>query len=175
MSAQRLADRTHELGHHLTRSTIAGMEAGRRGTVTVADLLVLAVALDVSPVALVFPVGYEQHTEYLPDQQIETLTGAEWWSGLGQPVAIADRVAFAGNSQALVFARMHRAWLRRWESDRSRATDAIDGATREFFVRSADADLENLKASRDRMGVAGYLLPQLEPHQQSALGEPGAP
>lgn len=83
LSAQGLADRCAELGHPLDRSVIAKLEKGIRQTVSVADLLVLAKALDLPPLALVFPVGYEEEAEVLPGRKEHPVTGLRWASGEG--------------------------------------------------------------------------------------------
>ncbi|MFB6567362.1 helix-turn-helix domain-containing protein [Streptomyces noursei] len=83
MSAQALADRCAELGHPLDRSVIAKLERGIRQSVSVADLLVLAKALDLPPLALVFPVGYEEEVEVLPGRSEHPVTGLRWASGEG--------------------------------------------------------------------------------------------
>lgn len=83
LSAQGLADRCAELGHPLDRSVIAKLEKGIRQTVSVADLLVLAKALDLPPLALVFPVGYEEEAEVLPGRSEHPVTALRWASGEG--------------------------------------------------------------------------------------------
>ncbi len=45
MSAQDLADRCAEIGHPIPRNVIANMESGRRATLPLVDVLVLAEAL----------------------------------------------------------------------------------------------------------------------------------
>ena len=52
LSAQALSDRTAQLGHEVKRSVIANLESGRRGTVTLADVFVLAQALMVPPIQI---------------------------------------------------------------------------------------------------------------------------
>ena len=63
---QQLADRTAELGMPIPRSVLANLESGRRDTVSVAEVLVLAAALDVAPIELICPVGFDKQTEMLP-------------------------------------------------------------------------------------------------------------
>lgn len=77
-SAQWLADQTTELGYPITRAQIANYESGRKQSLDVAELLVIAEALKVPPVALIYPD--------LPDGQVELLprnfgpsAGAVWW------------------------------------------------------------------------------------------------
>ncbi|AUN42486.1 hypothetical protein ASU32_22725 [Tsukamurella tyrosinosolvens] len=86
LSAQALADRTRELGHELKRSVIANLESGRRTSVSVADLVVLAVALDVPPAMLVYPVGEESTVEALPGIETDTVAALGWFTGAsGRP------------------------------------------------------------------------------------------
>lgn len=83
MSAQQLSDACAEIGHPIARSVLANFESGRRPTVSVPELLVLAKALEVPPIALVFPVGYEEETEVLPGRVEHPVTGLRWASGEG--------------------------------------------------------------------------------------------
>ncbi|MHB9862024.1 helix-turn-helix domain-containing protein [Streptomyces sp. YIM S03343] len=81
MSAQQLSDRCAELGMPIQRSVLANMESGRRSTVMVAEVLVLAAALDVAPAQLVFPVGYEEACEALPERSLEPIDALDWFAG----------------------------------------------------------------------------------------------
>ncbi|MFG3287216.1 hypothetical protein ACGF3G_00130 [Streptomyces sp. NPDC048179] len=81
MSAQQLSDRCAELGMPIQRSVLANMESGRRSTVTVAEVLVLAAALDVAPAQLVFPVGFEETCEALPERTFEPIDALDWFAG----------------------------------------------------------------------------------------------
>jgi transcriptional regulator with XRE-family HTH domain len=67
MSAQQLADRTGELGMPIARSVLANLESGRRGTVSVPEMLIFAQALDIAPADLLIP----------PDG-LEILPGVTW-------------------------------------------------------------------------------------------------
>jgi len=67
-SAQDLADRCEQLGHPIPRNVIANMESGRRATLPLVDVIVLAAALETYPVCLIFPVGYVERTQELPFQ-----------------------------------------------------------------------------------------------------------
>ncbi|WP_236584631.1 helix-turn-helix domain-containing protein [Streptomyces sp. MBT53] len=69
-SAQDLADRCEELGHPIPRNVIANMESGRRATLPLVDVIVLAAALETYPVCLIFPVGYVDRTQELPFQDL---------------------------------------------------------------------------------------------------------
>lgn len=84
MSAQQLADATAALGHAVPRSVIANLESGRRDVVSVAELLVLARALEVPPLLLVFPIGSASTVEVLPGVHAPTWPVARWFTGEGR-------------------------------------------------------------------------------------------
>lgn len=72
MSAQDLADETERLGHPIGRSVLANLENGRRPTLSVAELIVLAKALRVPPLLLLFPVGHVEEVELPPHGKVST-------------------------------------------------------------------------------------------------------
>jgi hypothetical protein len=83
MSAQDLADETVRLGYPISRSQIANYESGRKHGLDVADLLVLAEALNTAPVALVFPGPYDENVRTYPEsRELPQLWWAQWFSGL---------------------------------------------------------------------------------------------
>ena len=55
LTAQQLAEETERLGHAISRSQIANYESGRKQSLDVAELLVIAAALGVSPLSLSVP------------------------------------------------------------------------------------------------------------------------
>lgn len=69
-SAQDLADQCEQLGHSIPRNVIANMESGRRAVLPLADVIVLAAALETYPAHLIFPVGYVERTQELPFQHL---------------------------------------------------------------------------------------------------------
>lgn len=81
MSAQQLSDECKRLGAPIPRTVLSNLENGRRGNVTVAELLVLARALKVPPGALVFPVGYVEKVQPLPEITAEPLDAVDWLAG----------------------------------------------------------------------------------------------
>lgn len=82
MSAQQLADRCAQLGMEIPRAVLANLENGRRPVVSVAELLILAAALDVPPVLLVAPLGRQPGSEILPGRELPTEGAVYWLSGL---------------------------------------------------------------------------------------------
>lgn len=84
LSAQTLSDRTAELGHPVSRTTISDLELGRRGErLLVPDLIVLAAALGTSPGALLYPDVPHGPVEVLPGVSGTSVTSARWL-GTGQ-------------------------------------------------------------------------------------------
>ncbi|MFE9330460.1 helix-turn-helix domain-containing protein [Streptomyces sp. NPDC006925] len=82
MSAQDLADACADLGHPIPRNVIANMESGRRSTLPLVDVLVLAAALDAPPVLLLYPLGYVSHVQKLPlADPIGTWDALRWFTG----------------------------------------------------------------------------------------------
>jgi transcriptional regulator with XRE-family HTH domain len=94
LTGEQLARRTRDLGYEVTRSAIANIESGRRDTVTVQQVTVIAMALDTSPVRLLFdPTAPE--TDLLPADPVSGIEASEWWSGniryLHSPLDPSDR------------------------------------------------------------------------------------
>jgi hypothetical protein len=81
MSAHELADATARLGYPITRSQIANYESGRKQGLDVAELLVIAAALDVAPLELLFPGEADHPVERLPGQTVATSHAASWFTG----------------------------------------------------------------------------------------------
>lgn len=81
VSAQQLSTATAELGLPIPRSVLANLESGRRETVTVPEVLVLAEALRVPPLLLMIPVGQVERMEVLPDVEVTPWEAAQWAIG----------------------------------------------------------------------------------------------
>jgi transcriptional regulator with XRE-family HTH domain len=81
LSAAKLADRTVEIGYGISRSVVADLETGRKKTIDVPELLVLAAALGVSPAQLVFPDLPRGKVEVLPGLEQESHGALQWFSG----------------------------------------------------------------------------------------------
>ena len=82
-SGQWLADRCKALGHPISRTALWEIENGKRRTIAVAELLVIAAALDVPPVQLVFPDLPDGPAEALPDMRMSSLDAVRWITGEG--------------------------------------------------------------------------------------------
>ncbi len=167
-SAQKLSDACAELGMEFPRTTLADLESGRRAHISLAELLVLARALDIPPLWLIFPVGAEAETEVLPCQRRASFRAAQWFSGEGPFPGPddADTVTVTGprNSGPAWPLALYRAHDRAFEEEMramtlardmdERAATAASDAEREAFAAAADAQrrvAEGYRAGGDRL------------------------
>lgn len=161
ISAQQLADACTELGGTMPRVVISNIENGRRSNISVAEVTLLAAALKVPPIALLYPIGYVDEVELLPGRMVSPIEAADWWDG-----------ANAGEDTALQLMRRHR-WLvtriRRlyktnWEQAISdyRWGGAPGGPEADAAREVADGLTTELHELRDEITRRGLTLPPLE-------------
>ena len=182
MSTQRLDERTAELGMRIPRSVLANLESGRRGTISAAEILVLAAALDVPPALLAFPIGRVELMDALPDLPLPPWQAFEWFTGereLGVVTGAGARVAITGpadHSGQIGMFREHellqRAWRRAWWTLQNAAKAAREAATDDEQAQAQRAIAENmteqlnaaeddLRMARKRMREQGLIPPPL--------------
>lgn len=92
MTAQQLAERTAELGYPITRVAISKIEGNARaGKLGVAELLVLAAALDIPPVLLLAP-GFPTNgqVETRPGYDVDSRQAVKWFSGVAATLVKAQ-------------------------------------------------------------------------------------
>jgi transcriptional regulator with XRE-family HTH domain len=82
LTANQLSDLTADLGLRISPTVIAKLDSGHRGSVlNVDELLVLAAALNIPPMLLLFPGYPEQEVEFLPGRTALGWEVADWFSG----------------------------------------------------------------------------------------------
>lgn len=176
MSGQQLADACEALGHPVPRSVIANLESGRRETITVPELLVLAQALRVPPLRLLIPLGYADSVEVLPGTDVLTTDALRWLRGeawINRPWEDGPD----GDSAVASFIT-HRTNLDRYEWSRHYARQIRKGAKPgteddiEEYERRAENAAEGLKSLRHLMRVRGLTPPPL-PVSLAYLDEEG--
>jgi hypothetical protein len=80
-SGQWLSDRTAALGYRVTRTTISELENKKRQYVTTAELMVLARALNTTPIALLYPRPLSGDSiKILPDVTGTKTFALQWFS-----------------------------------------------------------------------------------------------
>ncbi|MFF4650534.1 helix-turn-helix domain-containing protein [Streptomyces sp. NPDC001380] len=174
MSAQDLSDACAALGFAIPRAVFSNLETGRRASLEVAELLVVAKALDVPPLALLFPLSEHATVEALPGQVLPTWDALAWFTGTEH----LDTPAPAGSARAVLDAfREHAETVqvalashRLAGERRRRAAAAADPrrgtahtAAAEQFAQLAAEDLRQLHTLREEMQAQGLPLPAL-PH-----------
>jgi transcriptional regulator with XRE-family HTH domain len=182
MSAQQLADRTAELGMPIPRSVLANLESGRRETVSLAEILVLAAALGVSPIELMCPVGFDEKTELLPGRIMDPREAMQWFTGEMklQITETATKLRPPGSDErsSTYLVEYHDqliSRLRVQEADAARALadakaeGADDRAFEDARYKKNVADewrsfiREPLRQTRAEMRARGMVLPKLPP------------
>ena len=167
-SAQQLSDECARLGFDLPRSAIADLENNRRVHFGIPDLLVLARALNVPPLLLVFPVGTGAEAEVLPGEFRAPFRAAQWFGGempfpdpddsvLAEDIVTVIEAARQGPARPLWFYRAFDQALEQEARLASRAdgmtalaADAVIDAERKAFTEAAAALRE--EAVRVRVG-----------------------
>jgi hypothetical protein len=82
MTALELAARTKALGYPISRVAITKIENGTRaGKLDVAELVVLAEALEMAPMALMYAGAPDAQVEYLPGETVPTLDALRRFAG----------------------------------------------------------------------------------------------
>ena len=81
LTAAELSDRTAS-GKPLSRAVVSDLETGRKKTLEVSELLTLAVALELSPLSLLYPNVLDE-VEVLPGVHVKGLEALGWFTGLG--------------------------------------------------------------------------------------------
>lgn len=100
LTQQQVADRTKELGTPISRDNLAKIETapGRADSLSVADMLVLAAALDVPPVLLMVPLGEDEEVMVTHGVAMHPYLAYEWIGG--QESFTRDRYEASWDRQA---------------------------------------------------------------------------
>lgn len=175
MSAQDLADRCEELGLSIPRPVLSNLENGRRDSITVAELLVLAAALEISPMMLAIPLGRQEEMEVLPGRSASPWDAGEWWRGSPDLVLPDGRVLIEGKGVGV-----DPVGLKRLHDDTLREIQAAHVQKVDERLRRAEWQLAfTRKMMRDYGLIPPLLDPEIEyldkvepePWTQSSPGE----
>jgi transcriptional regulator with XRE-family HTH domain len=184
LSAQELSERCDRLGNPIPRNVIANLENDRRHTISVAEMLTFAMALNVPPVLLMYPLGVDSGVEIAPGRGVAPWSAIRWFTGENRPHA-----ALLGNEpepdtrhgmreweeayQVIEMHRRHDALVQQYRftrddtltelrrlaepSHEQRAALARADVVAEQLVKAGEA----LRRHRRRMNGLGYELPRL--------------
>lgn len=81
MSTKKLSEACADLGWPIKHSALVNLELGRREKISVPEMFVLAKALGVPPVELVFSVGQVEPIEVLPGYELPAWLAEDWVTG----------------------------------------------------------------------------------------------
>ncbi|MEU6001622.1 helix-turn-helix transcriptional regulator [Streptomyces sp. NPDC047197] len=179
MSAQDLADRCEEIGHSIPRNVIANMESGRRTNLPLVDVMVLAKALNTSPICLIYPVGYTEDVQRLPlEHPTSALEALSWFTG--------EKPELGAQDDILRYFRSHRAAEERFRAARQeeeyarynaasasnadRKAEALRAQAR--AAQEAEAAEEHLSRARAFIRREGVMPPLLGPDLAAEVEPP---
>ena len=179
LSAQQVADRCSRLGMpSISRVVITRLENGRREAVSTAELTVLAAALGVPPVLLLYPLGQRQAAEVLPGREVHPWDGIRWFTGEAQDLGGQE----SSESPISLFS-LHHHLVSQWPQEQAAAAAAIK-AVGEASTPEARREAEELAVFRQElagggylrtiratMRTLGYLPPDLPPDLAAVFGE----
>lgn len=82
LTAMQLAEKTRSLGYPINRVAITKIERNlRQGKLDLAEVIILAAALDVAPLELLYPDEPDRMIEVLPGKTDTTLAASRWFVG----------------------------------------------------------------------------------------------
>jgi transcriptional regulator with XRE-family HTH domain len=113
LTAEGLAQQVETMGYRpYTRAALVNLELGRKRSVDVSELLVLARVLGTPPMLLIYPGMSAGEVEVLPGQQASSWAAAEWFSGQAPYQAtddagrfVYDRAAYDEGARVLLLAQ----------------------------------------------------------------------
>jgi transcriptional regulator with XRE-family HTH domain len=154
MSAQDLADACEEIGYPIPRNVIANKESGRRSTLPLVEVMVLAQALHTSPICLLYPVGYVNEVQRLPFQHPEsTWDVMHWFTGDHDALDVDDFMLRSFRDHAR-YLRAAQTALRGEKRERWRAETASNPAEREEALSNQAAYAERAAEAKYRLRSA---------------------
>ncbi|MFJ3713429.1 helix-turn-helix domain-containing protein [Streptomyces sp. NPDC090053] len=168
-----------------TEHSMKNLESGRKTSITVAEVVVLADVLGVPPVTLLFPLGFSATVEVLPGREVSTWDAVSWFTGespLAEPAPEGsargildlfrqhgDLVAAAMSSHALARERRRAAST---TLDRARRATLLQRA--EGYEEHAFEDCQELRTFRGRMRDRDLTPPSL-PDELAFVDQPETP
>lgn len=144
LSAAKLAERTTLCGFSLTKAQVSDLELGRKKTVTVAELVVLAMALGVPPVELLYPDLPHGPVDVWPQVEVPSIAAVQWFSGEVPAQSIAEHSLAQGGSNLRV--QLSRRYVR--------AKQLVSGAAHKWTESQASPDRAELSKETAALGLS---------------------
>jgi transcriptional regulator with XRE-family HTH domain len=185
MSAQKMADALAELGMPIERSVLAGLENGRRKTVSVAEVIAFGKVLGIAPLALIYPVDEDDPIEILPGQLSTPLAASKWFVGdtpfpdEAEGLTEAQLWAWGGDATALSLVRKHDRDVQAVLTFLASARKLVSAAPFSDEARASVQDLSTkavqaVRRVRDELRARGVTPPPLPAEFMEIDGPAGA-
>jgi transcriptional regulator with XRE-family HTH domain len=194
ITAQELSEATERLGQLVPRTVIINIENQRRDYVSVAEVLLIAAALNMPPYLLLAPVGLAEADEILPNVDSSPWRTRGWLMG-ALPVGYDgfDVVQWNDATLGTKLFDKHRLLVRSYQQATLRLQE-LDGdrmdlyADREWpaaelqqrhkiralMLRQLASYLEQIRAHRAEIDQRGFSLPELPPEVEADLSAPAS-
>ncbi|MFF7262274.1 helix-turn-helix domain-containing protein [Streptomyces sp. NPDC008159] len=172
LTVAETADACAARGLAVPKTTITNLETGRRGSVDLAEFLVLADVLGVPPITLLFPLDATPTVDVLPGQPVSTWDGLAWFTGetasseaapKGSPRELLD--VFRAHSDAVAAAAVSTSMAK---DRRRKASTTLDPVRRADLLETAAGyeqlafdDCRALRSYREGMRERGLVPPVL--------------
>ncbi|MEY9938597.1 helix-turn-helix transcriptional regulator [Streptacidiphilus sp. MAP5-3] len=164
LSQHDLAEACAEIGYPIPRNVLANLESGRRESLQVVELLVLAKALACSPVSILFPVAYRETVHPLPGEPRDSLAAADWVSDVPNSTSdfdISYQLPFYREIAKARETRERNLWTVRQAKEDLRRETRLEKrrelqatlSTAQANVANADATVARLKAYLEEDGL----------------------
>ena len=178
MSAQELADACEELGYPIPRNVIANMESGRRATLPLVEVMVLAEALHTYPICLIYPVGYVEQVQPLPFKYPKpTWDAMHWFTGESDEFGV-DNAMLRSFRAHVVHERAALAAVNGEKRERWKAETATNPAEREEALLAQADYAEKAIHAKYRLRSARAFIREdggTPPHLPAALADVDPP
>lgn len=166
LTAAELSEACAALGVEVPSRTITNWETGKRASIGVTDLIVVAEALGVPPISLLFPLGEADRVEVLPGRDVAVWDAIAWFTD----ESLLDQAPVPGSARAGMDAfRAHAAAVHTALAslDIREQRRRQPGANLAYADAMLDDDLRALRSLREAMRVEGWEPPpvpaRLEP------------
>jgi len=192
LTTQKLSDLTADAGQRIPPSVLTNLEHRRRDYISVAELLLVAAALNVPPVLLVAPIGQTEQMEPLPSRDASPWRTRGWLMGaLPLRTTGFDLAQWNDATTAIKLYDAHRLLIRTYQETVRRLKELDDDrmdvfpgrhwpeeslAQRTAFRRAVLSQLatylEHLRRQRKQISEMGLVLPELPPEIETELSRP---
>lgn len=180
LNREQVAERCAQNGvPQLTQAALTNIETGRpdnksskrRRDVSVEELLVLARALETSPLLMMFPVGHQDQVEVLPGRSVDVWPALRWFTGQGRFPAdtidipgVEDGTPVPGGRPIKLFEKHHELIRRHYlltlktGQAQQEGADSLRALRAEF--EAVESDLCDVREDMRTLGLTPPKLPE---------------